>query len=286
MLGLRACGHDFSIQIRGGLGNASLETHKPVVMLKTRFLLFAWLAVGVAVLCSCEKQSSAPPPPVTAAGTKAVPVAVTDTNVPSMEAAQSVVVTHDLDLGPNPPGLAELLQQIERRHQPADGAGRTFAILEAFTQSGAPPGKFRLNLRLSTEKPGTGEILFRRKGEPLPQSLWKNLITPAAKPPSFSGGQLTILFDVGDGKQFTVDGSMNPASILEANLKEPGVPVAQAWPDGEERKLKFIYSACGCPIEVKCRRAGDRTVRTEAATQVIFPDDPAAAQLISRLMRW
>jgi hypothetical protein len=36
---------------------------------------------------------------------------------------------------------------------------------------------------------------------------------------------------------------------------------------------------------VKCSRAGERTVRTDP-TQVIFPDDPAAMQVINPLMKW
>ncbi len=256
--------------------------------MKTKLISSVLLAAGVAVLCSCEKRSASPPAQAGAAaapGTNAGPAAPApaDTNAaPAMEVAQSVVVTQDLDFGPKPPTLAEALPQIERRHQPADGAGRTFAILEAFNGAIQPDGKLRVSLRISTEKPGVGEIVFKRNG----QSLWKNRITPAAKPPSFTGGALTILFETAESKSFTVDGSTNPSSILEAMLKEAGVPVSQAWPDGEVRDLAFIYSACGCPIHVKCKRVGDRTMRTESATQVIFPDDPAAMQIISRLMGW
>jgi hypothetical protein len=257
-------------------------------MKKSKFLSPVVVAAWVALVCSCEKQGASPPTP---AGAAAAPVpkaasstpASADTNaVPAMEVAQSVVVTQDLDFGPKPPTLAEALQQIDRRHQPAEGGGRTFAILEAFNGAIQPDGKLRVSLRISTEKPGVGEIVFKRNG----QSLWKNRITPASHKPSFTGGALTILFETAEGKSFTVDGSTGPSSILEAMLKEPGVPVAQAWPEGEVRDLAFIYSACGCPIHVKCKRAGDRTVRTESATQVIFPDDPAAMQIISRLMGW
>jgi hypothetical protein len=200
---------------------------------------------------------------------------------PTNEVNTSVVVTHDLDFGPRIPSVAEAMRDIERRCQPEDGKGRTFAILEAFSQ-GQPEGKLRLSLRISTEKTGIGEIIFRRTGEP----LWKSRIVPAThKTSEFTGGSLTVLFDNGAGKTFTVDGSNNPQSILDAMLKEPGVLVAQAWPDGEERELSFIYSACGCPIKVLNRRVGERTVRVKES-QVIFPDDPAAIQLISRLMRW
>ncbi len=260
-----------------------------VAMSKQNLVSSALLVAVLAALCSCEKQTAVPggqASPIagspTNSATPAPPAA--DTNTPALEANQSVVVTQDLDFGPRPPSLAEALHGIDRRHQPADGVGRTFAILEAFTQPGAIQldGKLRVSLRISTEKPGVGEIIFRRTG----QSLWKSRITPATHKSAFSGGSLTILFDAGDGKSFTVDGSMNPPSILDAMLKEAGVPVAQAWPEGEARELSFIYSACGCPIHVKCRRAGDRTTRTEQATQVIFPDDPSAVQAIDRLMRW
>lgn len=203
------------------------------------------------------------------------------TELPTNEVNTSVVVTQDLDFGGRIPSVAEAMPEIVRRSQPEDGKGRTFAILEGFSQ-GQPEGKLRLSLRISMEKPGIGEIVFRRTGE----VLWKSRIVPAThKTSEFTGGSLTILFDNGAGKTFTVDGSNNPQSILDAMLKEAAVPVAQAWPEGEEREVSFIYSACGCPIKVLNRRVGERTVRVKDS-QVIFPDDPAAVQLISRLMRW
>ena len=96
---------------------------------------------------------------------------------------------------------------------------------------------------------------------------------------------LLILIDNGRGTAFTVDGSNNPSSVLEAKAKEPGVSVRDVWPDGAEREVTFIYSACGCPVKVMVKRTGDRTVRTKDLP-VIFPDDPAAVQVISRLMGW
>jgi len=198
-----------------------------------------------------------------------------------MEAAQSVVVTHDLDVGLGVTTLGEVMPDIERHHKPDDGAGRTFAILEAFNGAIQPDGKMRVSLRVSSEKPGLAAITYRRAVEP----LWKSRITPATHKPPFTGGSLTIYFDVGDGKVFTVDGSTGPSSILTATLKEPGVQIGPIWPEGEVRELTFTYSACGCPIKVKCRRAGEGTARTDA-TQVIFPDDPAAMQVINALMKW
>lgn len=210
------------------------------------------------------------------------PGGLTNDPISAMEAAQSVVVTHDLDFGAARPTLAEAVAQIDRRSQPEDGVGRTFAILEAFNGEFQSDGRMRVSLRISTEKPGMAEVVFR----PTTNVLWKSRIKPATHKPGFAAGQLTILFDNGDGKTFTVDGSTGPASIFDAMLKEPGLPVAEVWPDGAERELSFIYSSCGCPIKVACRRVGLRSERTKAASQVIFPDDPAAMQVITGLMRW
>jgi len=93
------------------------------------------------------------------------------------------------------------------------------------------------------------------------------------------------LIDSGRGTTYTVDGSSNPASIIDAKVKPGDLPVKDVWPDGESRELTFIYSACGCPVKVLVKRAGDRTARVKD-TPVIFPDDPSAVQLISKLMRW
>jgi hypothetical protein len=198
-----------------------------------------------------------------------------------MEAAQSVMVVKDIGFGRQQPSLEDVVRDIERHSQPEDGRGRTFAILEVFTQPDLETSNINLCMRISTEKPGLAAITYRRTGK----DLWKIRITPATHKPPFTGGSLTIYFDVGDGKVFTVDGSTSPSSILTATLKELGVQIGQVWPEGEVRELTFIYSACGCPIKVKCRRAGEGTVRTDA-TQVIFLDDPAAMQVISNLMRW
>ena len=82
-----------------------------------------------------------------------------------------------------------------------------------------------------------------------------------------------------------VDGSANPASILDARIKEGGVPVRNFWPDAAEREVTFLYSACGCPVKAMIRRVGNKTVRAKELP-VMFPDDPAALSVISRLMTW
>ncbi len=199
-----------------------------------------------------------------------------------MEIKQAVMVTVDLDFGGTIPPVPEALQQIERRHQPADGSGRVFAILDAYQNPGAGGDKLRLSMHVSTEKTGIGTLVFKRTGE----VLWRNRIVPTADGATSAHAEgLTILFDDGAGHTYTVDGSSGPETVLQAVLKEPGVPVAQLWPEGAEREVTFLYSACGCPVKVMCRRQGNRTVRSRVEP-VIFPDDPAVVEVIQRLMAW
>ena len=73
--------------------------------------------------------------------------------------------------------------------------------------------------------------------------------------------------------------------LFVARAKELNVLVRDAWKDGEEREVTFIYSACGCPVKAMVKRVGDRTARTKDLP-VMFPDDPAAVATIGRLMRW
>src|ERR1051326_6754467 len=96
--------------------------------------------------------------------------------LPKIEVAQAVMVTVDLDFGTNLPTVAEALRQIERRYVPADGQGRTFAILDAY--GGPVDGKLRISIHASTEKEGDGSLAFRRTGE----VLWRNQIVPASHP--------------------------------------------------------------------------------------------------------
>lgn len=196
----------------------------------------------------------------------------------TMDVAKAVMVTVELDFGPKVPTIAEALTQIERRYQPDDGQGRTFAVLDAYGEP-TPDGKLHISMHVSSEKPGGGQLIFRRTGE----VLWRGKINPTSQP--IQPKNLTILVDNGKGTTLTVDGSTNPPSVIEATLKPGNVPVKDVWPDGQERELTFIYSACGCPVHVLVKRVGDRTVRVKD-TPVIFPDDPAAVELIGRLMKW
>jgi hypothetical protein len=201
--------------------------------------------------------------------------------LPKTEVNQALMVTVELDFGPTVPSIAEALREIERRHQPADGKGRVFAVLDAYGEPTPDGKKLHMSMHVSTEKPGIGSLIFKRTGE----VLWSSRVVPSTNAAPFAGSQLTILIDNGAGKLLTVDGSGNPASVLDALAKEVAQPVTEVWPDGAEREVTFIYSACGCPVKVMCRRLGERTERTKPLP-VIFPDDPAVVEVITRLMRW
>src|SRR5262245_32621796 len=196
----------------------------------------------------------------------------------TMEVAKAVMVTVELNFGSKVPSIAEALTQIERRYQPDDGLGRTFAVLDAYGEP-TPDGKLHISMHVSSEKPGGGQLIFKKTGE----VLWRGKINPTTQP--VPAKNLTILLDNGKGTNYTIDGSTNPASVIEATVKPGNLPVKEIWPDGEEREMTFIYSACGCPVHVLAKRIGDRTVRVKD-TPVIFPDDPAAVTVIARLMKW
>jgi len=196
-----------------------------------------------------------------------------------MDVAKAVMVTVELDFGPRVPTIAEAITQVERRYQPDDGQGRTFAVLDAYGEPTPDGKKLHMSMHVSSEKPGGGQLIFKRTGE----VLWRGKINPTSQP--IQPKNLTVLLDNGRGTTLTVDGSGNPNSIIDARVKPGDLPVRDVWPDGEQRELTFIYSACGCPVHVLAKRVGDRTVRVKD-TPVIFPDDPAAVAVISKLMRW
>jgi hypothetical protein len=240
-------------------------------------IVAAVLLVAVAVLALNRK-----PAPASRTDQPPASASVPQTNLPTTEVNQALMVTVELDFGPNVPTIAEALREIERRHEPDGGTGRVFAILDAYGEPTPDGKKLHMSMHVSTEKPGIGSLVFKRTGE----VLWSSRIVPSTNPaPRFSGTALTIYLDDGAGKLLTVDGSNNPASVLDASIKEAGQPVSVMWPEGAEREVTFIYSACGCPVKVMCRRVGDRTIRTKELP-VIFPDDPSAVTLITQLMRW
>lgn len=234
-----------------------------------------------------ERSANVAAPSSNPAATTAPPAqTVTPPNEPgkepqtlTMDVNKAVMVTEELDFGGRVPSIAEALQQIERRYKPDDGQGRTFAVLDAYGEP-TPDGKLlHISMHVSSEKPGMGELIFKRTGK----VLWRSRILPTTLLPQPKN--LSIILDGGNGRTFTVDGSTNPTSILDANVKEMGVPVMTVWPDGVEREVTFIYSACGCPVKVMVKRAGNRTIRT-SDLPVIFPDDPSAVETIKRIMKW
>lgn len=202
-----------------------------------------------------------------------------DTNITIMEAAHSVMVTHILDFGDRVPTPGEAIQYVDRLSKPDDGVGRTFSILEAagFTND---TGKLQVSFRVSTEKPGLAAIVFRPTG----RVLWQARINPQKGPPP-KVKQLTVMLEEEDGKQAVVDGSKNPTTILDAAIHQSPLTMREYWPDGAERTVTFIYSACGCPIKAKARRIGEKTMRV-SDWPVLFPDDPDAMRVIKSLMGW
>jgi len=243
-------------------------------------VVLAVMAIGAAIFALSRKTS---PPTQQLAGTNApAPTPTTPATLPITEVNQALMVTVELDFGGPPPSIAEALKSIERRQQPDAGTGRVFAILDAYGEPTPDGKKLHMSMHISTEKPGVGSLIFNRTGE----TLWSGRVVASTNAsPNFSGSSLTILFDNGSGKMFTVDGSKGPASILDAGIKETGLPVRDLWQEGAEHEMTFIYSACGCPVKVMCRRVGERTVRTKDMP-VIFPDDPTVVQVITRLMGW
>jgi hypothetical protein len=236
----------------------------------------ALLAAGAA--CKQERPGAPQPePPGNVAVAQPAPV-----KVETIEALQAVVVTVELDFGGQVPSIAEALRHIERRHEPDDGVGRAFAILDAWGEP-TRDGKLLISMHISTEKPGVGTLVFRPTGK----ILWQSLITPATKPPTsaYAGKKLFIMLADENGKPHLLDGSNNPRSILDTIVRDYGLATRDFWPDGDERELTVFYSACGCPVKVMARREGERTVRTRDVP-VIFPDDPAVAATIHQLAGW
>ncbi len=137
-------------------------------------------------------------------------------------------------------------------------------------------------MHISTEKTGTGSLVFKRTGE----ILWQSKITANPnKPETTDPKGLTIYIDYDGKRSLTVDGSSNPASIFDAKLKENGALVNDFWKEGREKEVQFVYSTCGCPVHIKAKRFGNKSVRS-SELPVLFPDDPAAVAIINRLMRW
>lgn len=216
---------------------------------------------------------ASPPSPSPKAGARAEPELTT------MSVAQAVMVTVELDFGSHIPSIAEALKEIARGYAPDGGQGRTFSILDAYGEP-TPDGKLHLSMHVSSEKPGRATLTFKRTGD----LLWRARIGQPTDAPA-PAKNLMISLDNGAGRSLTLDGSRGGPSVLDVMIKDATTRVRDLWPDGAEREVTFVYSACGCPVKVMAKRAGEKTVRTKD-TPVIFPDDPAAVSTISQLMGW
>jgi hypothetical protein len=263
--------------------SASNTAQNPRLLVFLAFFAIVAITTVFAVKFARGKQEKTPTSASQKPNIAIAKSSATNAELPMMEISQAVMVTVELDFGPKIPSIEEALRQVERRYEPADGAGRTFAILDAYGEPTPDHKKLHMSMHVSSEKPGTGALVFRPTGE----VLWKSKIIMGNQKdvPPLSKRNLLILVDNGAGKTFTIDGSNNPATILDANVKELGIPLNAFWPDQTEREFTYIYSACGCPVKAMVRRVGDRTVRAKELP-VMFPDDPAVMGVIRKLMGW
>src|ERR1043166_847288 len=240
-------------------------------------IVFAIIAVAAVVWVLRHKGSIIASP--LAAPKSSNALAIADKDLPTNEVAHALMVTVELDFGKQPPSFRDAVKQIERRYEPVDGVGRTFAMLDAYGQTNAD-GKLHISMHLSMEKPGIGSLVFPRTGE----VLWKSRIAaaPTGPPPPKN---LTVLVEDETGKTQMLDGSKGITRALDVPLHDSPSRVRDIWPDGAEREWTFIYSVCGCPVKVKVRRSGETTVRA-SDLPVMFPDDPEAMAVIANLMGW
>ena len=242
-----------------------------------------WLGLGgtaalVGVLAVGAFQLGKKPRTSSASVASSNSAAVANTPLPTNEVAQAIMVTVELDFGGTPPSIKDALKQIDRAYEPK--GERTFAILDAYGEP-TPAGKLHISMHLSMEQPGIGSLIFRRTGE----TLWKSKIVAAPTGPPPPKKLTIIMADPNAGTSSMLDGSKGATRVLDVPLNNSPSLVRDLWPDGAEREFTFIYSVCGCPVKANVRRTGETTART-SELPVMFPDDPAAMDLISQLMGW
>ncbi len=203
--------------------------------------------------------------------------------VDSMMLQESVMVTVEENFGPSVHTIGEALQQIERKYEPFDNQGRTFAILDAYGNR-LPDGRMHISMHISSEKTGGAKLILSSTGK----VLWNCKIYPKKDGTTVAGNkQLNIYIERENEKDkyFTIDGSGNPAAIFDCKLNETKVPVEEYWKDGTIKEFIFIYSACGCPVHVKFLRNGNKSI-FKSGDNIIFPDDNAVLSIIHHLMNW
>lgn len=246
-----------------------------ILMLTASAVIFYYGSIG-------KRKSAAPAAVAPVAGVNTTPDMGVTGEPLKMKIAQAVMVTVELDFGGQTPSIAEAIQQIERGYAPDDSVGRTFAILDAYGEPTADSKKLHMSMHVSSEKPGIGTLRFKRTGE----LLWRARIgAPGDAPAGQKNLMIHLSKGTSDGGVYVLDGTRGGDNVLNVYLQNSQQRARDVWPDGAEREMTFIYSACGCPVKVICRRVGERTVRAKD-TPVIFPDDPAVVATISNLMKW
>ncbi len=201
----------------------------------------------------------------------------------SMMLQESVMVTIEENFGPAVKSIADALTHIERKYQPFDGQGRTFAILDAFGNK-MPDGRMHISMHISSEKAGGAQLVLASTGK----VLWNSKIYPKADGTKVAAQkQLNIYIERENEKDkfYTIDGSGNPANIFSCKLNETKASVNDYWKNNTVKEFIFIYSACGCPVHVKFLRKGNTSVY-QSGDNVIFPDDSGVLSMIHKLMAW
>jgi len=194
-----------------------------------------------------------------------------------------VMVTVEEDFGPGVHSIADALQKIERKYQPFDSQGRTFAILDAYGNK-MQDGRMHISMHISSEKAGGGQLILSTSGK----ILWNCKIYPKKDGTKTAGAKNLMIYIERENekdKYYTVNGNGNPATIFDCILDETKASLNSYWKNNTVKEFIFIYSACGCPVHVKFLRKGNQSV-FQSGDNVIFPDDPGVLTVIHKLMAW
>jgi len=196
---------------------------------------------------------------------------------------ESVMVTIEENFGPGVKTIGDALQLIDRKYQPFDKQGRTFAILDAYGNK-MTDGRMHISMHISSEKVGGAQLVLKTTGK----KLWDCKIYPKKDGKKIADQKQFMIYIERENekdKYYTVDGSGNPSSIFDCKLDETKQPLNDYWANNTIKEFIFIYSACGCPVHVKFLRMGFTSIFQSGDT-VIFPDDPAVLAMIHKLMAW
>ena len=201
----------------------------------------------------------------------------------SMILQESVMVTIEENFGSDVKKIADALQKIERKYEPFDKQGRTFAILDAYGNK-MPDGRMHISMHISSEKAGVGQLVLKTTGK----VIWDCRIYPKKDGSKVAAEKQLMIYIERDNEKdkfYTVNGSGNPASIFDCKLDETKQPVNDYWKNNTVKEFIFIYSACGCPVHVKFLRMGFKSI-FQSGDNVIFPDDPGVLSVLHKLMAW